>query len=102
MTPLGTAAAGAGATDPAAAAGGGGGSAALTARELLHISAHLLKPEVNQRVKACLETALPLAALPPEEDPSAAQAAAVEAATYQEVIPVSATERDRPPLEAKG
>lgn len=85
MTAGGAAAAG------AAAAGGettAGGSAALTARELLHICSHLLKPEVHQRVKACLETALPLGQLPAEEDAAAAQAAAVEAAQYTEVLPV--------------
>ena len=63
------------------------GSAALTARELLHISSHLLKPDVHARVRACLEAALPMAQLPPEEDAAAAQAA-VAAAAYTEDVPV--------------
>ena len=64
------------------------GSAALTARDLLHISSHLLKREVHGRLKACLEAALPLGQLPQEEDAAAAHADAVEAAQYEDVVPV--------------
>lgn len=45
--------------------------------------------QVAARVRGCLETALPLAQLPREEDVAAAHAAAAEAARYTDTVPVS-------------
>jgi hypothetical protein len=56
------------------------------ARDLLEMSSHIFKPEVQRRLRQCLEAALPLGALPA----AAAEAGrAVEEARYDEAVPVS-------------
>ncbi|KAL4451949.1 hypothetical protein ABPG75_007611 [Micractinium tetrahymenae] len=60
------------------------GGAAYVARDLLDISSHIFKPEVQRRLRQCLETSLPLAALPA----AAAEAGrAAEEARYDEAVP---------------
>ena len=62
------------------------GGAAYVARDLLELSSHFFKPDVQRRLRRCLEASLPLAALPA----AAAEAGrAVEEAAQDEAVAVS-------------
>jgi hypothetical protein len=55
------------------------------ARDLLELSSHIFRPDVQRRLRRCMETSLPLAALPAAAGDTGR---AVEAAHYDEAVPV--------------
>ncbi|KAI3437911.1 hypothetical protein D9Q98_000356 [Chlorella vulgaris] len=60
------------------------GSAAHVARDLLDISSHIFKPDVQRRLRRCFEASLPLAALPAAAADAGRE---VEEASAQEAVP---------------